>query len=168
MRPLFVLLLAACGGKALDMGYDDARVDSFDPAQPVDFDAVRARCAAAGTDVPYTTDAAARAILAGRWFLCETSGDAGMIVPAAIEFTKDGAWYTLGAGADGVYARQQPGTYHTGKVLSCCFPDTWDVKLDDAAGFYVDFTSGPRQMLWASDTTHGGTARPTVARFVKG
>jgi hypothetical protein len=165
-----LVLMAACGGQSLDMGYDDARTDAFDPSQPVDAAAIHARCGVDGADVPYSTDAAARAILAGRWFVCETNGEAGMNVPQAIEFTADGSWFALVGNADGVYARDpnHAGTYKTAKVLSCCYPDTWDVTLVGEAGFFVGFRSGPRQMLWARDTTSGRAPRPTVVRFAKG
>jgi hypothetical protein len=168
------LLLVACGGKSLDTGYDDARFDSFDPAMPVDMAAVRYRCAAGGgVDIPYTTDAAARAILAGRWFLCEKdSSEESQYIPAAMEFTVEGATFLLVPNDAGVYARDpRPGTYTTAKVLSCCYPDTWVIKLGGVGGvlgYYVNLRASPRQMLWASDTSHGGEPRPTVARWVKG
>src|SRR5215467_10506592 len=100
MRPSLLfssLLLVACGGKSIDTGYDDTRVDAFNPAAPVDMVAIGYRCAAVGTVEPYVTDAAQRAFLAGRWFLCETADGAGMEVPPAIEFTADGNWFALSA-----------------------------------------------------------------------
>jgi hypothetical protein len=162
------LLLVACGGKSLDTGYDDARFDHFDPAMPVDMAAVGYRCAAeGGVDVPYTTDAAARAILAGRWFLCEKSG--GVDVPAAIEFTAEGATFLLVANEAGAYTRDaHPGTYTTAKSISCCYPDTWVIELGGTVGYYVSFKASPRQMSWASAASHGAAPRPTIARYVKG
>src|SRR5215471_18802452 len=94
VRYIFCGVLFACGGQTLDMGFADD--GSVNPQDPVDMSAVRYRCGApAGTDEPYTTDAAARAVIAGRWFLCETSGDPDPPVPQAIEFTAEGSWFTL-------------------------------------------------------------------------
>lgn len=172
-----------CGGQTLDYGYDDATVKNANPAAPVDLRAVKNRCAAAGAiDQPYTTDAASRALLAGRWFLCESSGDAGWDVPAAIELTADGAWFLLTPNDAGVFARDsaRAGTFETASVLSCCYPQTWVVTFRDSlargdagasadlAGFYLTFRSGPLQMLWAPSSSQGAAPRPTVARFVPG
>src|SRR5262249_39559410 len=125
--PCIFFVLAACGGQSLDMGFDDGR--AANPDQPADLGAVRYRCdAAAGADEPYPTASAARAPLAGRWFLCEAS------VPdvlGAIEFTADGQWFALVANEAGVYARDasRSGTFSTGKIITCCYPDTWYIHL---------------------------------------
>jgi hypothetical protein len=162
--------LLACGGKSLDVGYDDAKTATFVPSQPVDLGAVRGRCdAPVGPDEPYVTDAAARATLSGRWFLCESSAAAVGPVPDAIEFTADGAWFALVHDVSDVYTRDptRAGTYHTLKEITCCYPDSWVVELTADEGYYVWFRSNPRQMIW-QNLAKGGDPRPTVARFVKG
>jgi hypothetical protein len=176
MRSSFSLLLlicGACGGQAIDVGFDDAQVSHFDPSAPVDMSAVRARCAAPGTtDEPYTTDDASRALLAGRWFLCESGDDAGMTLPQAFEFTADGVWFALTPNDAGVWSRGRAGDgrYGTGKVTDCCYPDTWMIYFGAQMWLpptcYVVFRHGPLQMRWAKSTS--GEGRPTIARFVKG
>jgi hypothetical protein len=174
-KSLTVLFFSsACGGQALDVGYDDYQVDNPDLSAAVDVSAVRARCAAAGTAEPYTADAASRALLAGRWFLCDSSGDAGMDLPPAFQFDSLGNWSALVPDGSGLYLADPAhrGTFHTGKVISCCYPDTWLLTLTTpsntaAPSFLVEFRRGPLQMSWAK-STDGNAPRPTVAHFVKG
>jgi hypothetical protein len=170
----FVLVLpavsAGCGGKDLDVGYDDSAVANVNPAAPVDMNAVRARCGAAGTDAPFDFSAPASAVLAGRWFLCDA---AAPDVPAALELTAEGAWSALAPNDSGVYVRDEAraGVYVTAKDISCCYPDTLVLSFGtalDSPGYFVTFRRGPQQMLWSPRSSHGGDPRPIVARFVRG
>jgi hypothetical protein len=163
--------LIACGGKDLDVGYDDTAIANVNPAAPVDMNAVRARCAAPGTDVPFDFSVPAATVLTGRWFLCEsTSPD----TPAAIELTADQAWFRLVANDSGVFTHDpaHAGVYETLKDISCCYPDSLILQFDpiglSAVGHYVTFRRGPRQMLWAPSPSNGNAPRPIVARFVQG
>jgi len=78
--------LLACGGKDLDVGYDDTAIANVNPAAPVDMNAVHARCGAPGTDAPFDFSVPAVTVLTGRWFLCEGTDPAAL---AAIELTAD-------------------------------------------------------------------------------
>jgi hypothetical protein len=167
-----VTLAASCGGKSLDIGYDDDAIRRFSPDAPVDMSAVRARCAAAGTDAPFTFDVAPSEQLAGRWFLCEAQGGVGL--PAAFELTADGKWYALDATDSGVYVRDatHQGEYSTIKYLSCCYPDSLVLILaassDAEPRYYATFKKGPRQLLLANGDSRGADPRPIIARFVGG
>ena len=164
--------LLACGGKDLDVGYDDTAIANVNPAAPVDMNAVHARCGAPGTDAPFDFSVPAVTVLTGRWFLCEGTDPAAL---AAIELTAEKKWFALVANDSGVYVRDSShaGVYATAKTLSCCYPDTLVITFDPkdlsfSSGYFVTFRRGPRQMTWAPSSSNGGEPRPTVARFVQG
>ena len=164
-------LVPGCGGKDLDVGYDDTAIANLNPAAPVDMNALRTRCAAPGTDAPFDFATPATTVLAGRWFLC---GSASPDVPTAIELTADKGWFALVANDSGVFTRDpsHSGAYATSKDLSCCYPDTlvlaFDPKGSSPPGYFVTFRRGPRQMMWAPSSSKGSEPRPMVARFVQG
>ena len=166
-----VACAGACGGQSLDVGYDDARVSNVNPAAPVDLGAVARRCAATPSAPEPETGLAARALLDGRWFLCEASDPTA---PAAIELLPSGQFFALVPDGANVFSRDasRQGTFSWGKDLSCCYPDTFvlafgpDIRATPS--YLVTFAGGPLEMKWAPGTAHGSMPRPVVARFIKG